>query len=253
MADNSDVKKLVKELEKAIEDGVNVFKIYKEISKEYQEQQKILMNNKKRNNDSVNKNLYEVYLVNSDKEFLKKKEQIRKVKKVVLSSIKTLLSELKRKMDKDTFNKLLKKILSSSYELSNTKRITFKTLMHHLESGEVSDQVAKTVKKIDELMTIGNIVNRKKQMEIGIKQKEIEKLLKEYEKTMGSLKKIAATKFPNKEITNNDIESLLKTKYSKENSAEFRKIINKLASELRILNGKIQTKIKQLQILEKSS
>ena len=52
------------------------------------------MNNKKINKKSVNKNLSEVYLVNANKEFLKKKEKIRKVKKDVLSSIKTLLSEL---------------------------------------------------------------------------------------------------------------------------------------------------------------
>ena len=157
-------------------------------------------------------------------------------------------------MDKDVYNKLLKNILSSSYELSDTKRITFKTLMHHLESGEISNQVAKTTTKIDELKTINNVINRKKKMDIGIKQKEIEKLLKESEKIMESLKELAATKFPNKkEITNKDIESLLKEKYSKENSPEFRKIINKLSSELRILNGKIQTKMKELQKIQSSS
>jgi Ni,Fe-hydrogenase I large subunit len=92
-------------------------------------------------------------------------------------------------------------------------------------------------------------------MEIGIKQKEIEKLLKEYEKIMESLKEFAATKYQNKKkkenITNEDVKSLLETKYSKENSPEFRKIINNLGSELRILNFKIQTKMKELQKLQK--
>jgi hypothetical protein len=253
MADSNEIQLIKKELEKAIKNAIELFEIYKEISKEYQEQQKILMNNKKRNKDKVNQNLSEVYLVDANKEFLKKKEKIRKVKKEVLSSIKTLLSELEEKMDKNVYNKFLKKILSNSYELSDKKRITFKTLMHHLESGEISNQVAKTTKKIEELKTIYNVINRKKKMEIGIKQKEIEKILKEYEKIMESLKKLAATKFPTKEITNEDIEALLKKKYSKENSPEFRKIINKLGSELRILNFKIQTKMKDLQTIKSSS
>jgi hypothetical protein len=253
MADSNEIELIKKELEKAILNAINVFKIYKEISKEYQEQQKILMNNKKRNTDSVNKNLSEVYLVNSDKEFLKKKEQIRKVKKDVLSSIKTLLSELKEKMDKDTFNKLLKKILSSSYELSNTKRITFKTLMHHLESGEVSNQVAKTVKKIDELMTTGNVVNRKKQMEIGIKQKEIQNLMENYEKT-NKLSKESVKK----EITKL-VKSLNGISNAKEKEAVTTKIDrlsrslqNEMTERERKIKYDIQIKTQELKELEKS-
>ena len=256
MADSNEIQIIKEELEKAILNGVELFKLYKEISKEFQKKQKILLNNKKKKkNKNLSENLYEVYLVNINKDFLKQKEKIRKVKKEVLSSIKTLLSELEEKMYKDDFNKLLKNIFSNSYKLSDKKRITFKTLMHHLESGEISNQVAKTTKKIEELKTVHNVIKRKKNMEIGIKQKEIEKLLKEYEKIMESLKEFAATKYQNKKkkenITNEDVKSLLETKYSKENSPEFRKIINNLGSELRILNFKIQTKMKELQKLQK--
>lgn len=46
MASNSDdIEVYKKELEEAIDDGVELFKYYKEISKEFQEQKKILMNN----------------------------------------------------------------------------------------------------------------------------------------------------------------------------------------------------------------
>ena len=45
MAGNSDVKKLVKELEEEIENGLELFKKYKEISNKFQEGRSILMNN----------------------------------------------------------------------------------------------------------------------------------------------------------------------------------------------------------------
>lgn len=46
MADNSRVKKLVEQLEKAIKNGLTLFKIYKNMSKKFQEQRKILMENR---------------------------------------------------------------------------------------------------------------------------------------------------------------------------------------------------------------
>lgn len=49
MAGNSDVKKLIVQLEKVIEDGLTLFKIYKLMSKKFQEQQKNLTNNKFKN------------------------------------------------------------------------------------------------------------------------------------------------------------------------------------------------------------
>jgi hypothetical protein len=126
--------------------------------------------------------------------------------------------------------------------------------MKHLSSGEISEQVAKTTKQIDELMTTGNVVNRKKKMEIGILKKEIENLLIDYDTTMKSLQKLAAIKYPNKKnITNEDIESLLKTKYSKKNSPEFRQKIYNLASKLKKYNSEVKTKMQKLKKLEASS
>ena len=171
---------------------------------------------------------------------------------IILSKIKKAFSQLKDKMSGDDFKQLDKDIRESLYEVSSNKTITFQTLMNHLKSGEISEEVAKTTKNIDKLMTIGNIVNRKKQMEIGIKKKEIQKLLENYEKTMGSLKKIASAKFPNKNITNDDIKSLLRIKYSKENSPEFKKMISKLGSNIRTLHYDIQIKSQELKELEKS-
>ena len=302
MADNSnDIKYYKEKLEKAIEDGVELFKYYKEISKEFQKLQKNLMNNTDLKNKinkiverrkgiykrKLNKKLSEsdiklsnllnaelakeeellksnqykqkhnkiteFSLVDSEKIFLKEKEKIRKEKKRILSRIKIALSQLKKKVGENDYNKLIKEILGSSYELSDNKQIRFKTLMHHLESGEISNEVSKTTKKIEELMTIGNIVNRKKRMEIGIKQKEIDILLKEFDKIMEKLKKIAAAKFPNKNITNDDIESLLGIKFSKENSPEFKKMISKLRSNLRTLKYDIQIKMQELKKLQASS
>lgn len=305
MADNSRVKKLVEQLEKAIEHGLNLFKGYKYLSKEFQEERKILMenrilkkkfanlkqkydeemkfimaerkeiiNNKEspeyikklhfKNTEVKEKDLKNNYkkeydkkiensLVNSNKKFLIKKENLRKLKKIILSKIKKAFSQLKDRMSGDDFKQLDKDIRETLYEVSSNKSITFNTLMNHLKSGEISEEVAKTTKKIDELKTIGNIVNRKKKMEIGIKQKEIEKLVKDFDKTMGSLKKIASAKFPNKNITNDDIESLLRIKYSKENSPEFKKMISKLGSNLRTLKYDIQIKMQELKKLGKSS
>ena len=290
----------LKELENVIESGFELFKEYKEISKEYKEQRQLetnyifdnilkselelirnkrkglnartnlpteikvkkilqLANEEKRVKSKQYRESYEkmteLSLVNSNKKFLKEKEKIRKIKKKILTSIKTILSQLKKKIDDKDFRQLVKDIYKTTYPLSNGKKITFKTLMHHLESGEISEEVAKAknTKQIDQLESIKNIANRKKQMEIGITKKEIEKLLKEYDKTLESLKKIAAIKFPNKEITNNDISSLLEKKYNKENSEEYKKIINKLGSQFKKLNFEVQIKIKKLEKLQESS
>ena len=216
---------LVAKLNREIQKGVDLFKLYKKMSKEFQNRQIILRNStellmefdklkKKYIKDveaaKIEKNttlreagletLKKTYdkqlkiikekseesekkLVNSEKKFLKGKEKINNVKKIILSNIKKAFSQLKDRMSGDNFKQLDKDIRETLYEVSSNKAITFDTLMHHLKSGEISEEVAKTTKKIDELMTIGNIVNRKKRMEIGIKQKEIEKLSKNYEKT----------------------------------------------------------------------
>jgi len=191
-------------------------------------------------------------LVNSEKKFLKGKENIRKLKKIILTKILDIGKEIKSKMGKD-FDAFINRFQKRRYEVLDGKKISFDTLIHHLNSGEISEEVAKTTKQIDKLMTVGNIVNRKKKMEIGIKQKEIQKLLKEFDKIMETLKKIAAAKFPNKNITNDDIESLLRIKYSKENSPEFKKMISKLRSNLRTLKYDIQIKMQELKELERSS
>ena len=291
MAGNSDVKKLVKELEEEIENGLELFKKYKEISNKFQEGRSILMNNEinkefenKLKNDynkelillkeqhlknELEKNyrkklekhrkdykkMSEIYLVNSEKKFLKEKEKIRKIKKQVLSSINTVLSVLKDRMnDDDAFNKLLENIFKRSYKLSDKKRISFKTLMHHLESGEISEEVAKNTKKIDELMTIGNVVNRKKKMEIGIKQKEIQKLLENYEKT-NKLSKESVKK----EITKL-VKSLNGISAAKEKEAVTTKIDrlsrslqNEMTERERKIKYDIQIKTQELKKLEESS
>ena len=310
MTDKS-IGRLVITLNKAIKDGVKLFNDYKELSKDFQEQQKILMtqNNKEAANElkknfdekmqhilgarkgieklaktlpehvrqrQYNKTLVneetlkktfsnklekhkqeyrkisELYLVNTEKKFLKEKQKINVKKEKILSSILKIGKEIRSYMKIEDFKDFIKRMYKSKYDVLDGKTISFKTLMHHLESGQVSENVAKTTKQIDKLMTIGNVINRKKNMETGILKKEIEKLLKDYDKTMISLKKIASTKFPNKNITNEDIESLLQTKYSKENSIEIKETINKLATDLRILNSKIKIKMQELKKLQES-
>jgi len=219
MADNSNVKKIVEQLEEAIENGFELFKIYKEISKKFQEDQKILMNSPVLKREFANlkkeyekkvkvakedknatsktatrislKNKYEknlgliqkkielseIYLVNYDKKFLREKKKISDKKKIILKNILEIGKEIRSLMvKKEDFLKFINRIQKRKYDVLDGKTISFKTLMHHLESGQVSENVAKTTKKIDELMTIGNVINRKKRMENGIKQKEIEKL-----------------------------------------------------------------------------
>jgi hypothetical protein len=215
---------LVAKLNRAIQSGVNLFKNYKELSKKFQEEQKILMNspelkkefanlkkeyNKKVKMANADKNatsttatlkslknkyeknlglfqkkleLSEIYLVNYDKKFLREKKKISDKKKIILKNIEEIGKEIKSLMDlKDPkdFNIFINRIQKRRYEVLDGKTISLKTLMHHLKSGQVSENVAKTTKQIEELMTIGNIVNRKKQMENRIKQKELEN----YEKT----------------------------------------------------------------------
>lgn len=239
MASKSDnIKYYKKELEEAIKDGVELFKHYKEISKEFQEKQKILMNNTelkkelanlKEKYDEVKKNinaerrkiienkelatyikqlhfrntnvkekelknkyekelikrkeahkkLSEMYLVNYDKKFLKDKEKIRKEKIRILSRIKIALAELKKKMFVPEFKEFIKYLNADSYNIAENKQITFKKLMHHLESGEITEEAAKKTKKINELQSINNIDYRKSEIEY-----EIEKLKKEKEKNL---------------------------------------------------------------------
>lgn len=314
MADNSnDIKYYKEELEKAIEDGVELFKHYKEISKDFQNLQKNLMNNTELKNVSPNfkkkydeemkiiisgrkginnlkfvlpnhvrekqlkkvdnaeralKNEYEkelikfkqkhnkiteFSLVDSEKIFLKEKEKIRKEKKRILSRIKIALSQLKKKVGENDYKKLIKEILGSSYELSDNKQIRFKTLMHHLESGEISNEVSKTTKKIDELMTIGNVVNRKKKMEIGIKQKEIQKLLENYEKT-NKLSKESVKK----DITNlvKSLNRITNAKKKEEVTTKIDRLSRSLKNEMtereRKIKYDIQIKKQKLHELEKS-
>jgi len=235
MASNSnDIKYFKKELEEAIEDGVELFKYYKEISKEFQnykknsntelkkglenlkekyekdkkkifaERRKIIENKELKNyikrlhfkNTEVKeielKNKYEKeskkfkqnyekisepYLVNFDKKFLKEKEKIRKVKKRILSRIKIALAQLKKKMFKDEFTDFIKYLNGDRYNIANNKQITFKKLMHHLESGEITEEAAKRIKQINELQTINNIDSRKSEIEY-----EIDKVKKEKKK-----------------------------------------------------------------------
>ena len=310
MADNSkDIKYLKEELEEAIKDGVELFKYYKEISKEFQEKQKIIMNNQdyeKNLKNEINKiserrkdilkrrqskklsesdiklsnllnaelankekflksdqyrqkykqehnKLSEIYLVNSNKKFLKEKEKLRKEKKKILSKIKIALAQLKKKMFKDEFTDFIKYLNGDRYNIADNKQITFKKLMHHLESAEISEEVAKTTKKLDELLTIGNVVNRKKKMEIGIKQKEIQKLLENYEKT-NKLSKESVKK----DITNlvKSLNRITNAKKKEEVTTKIDRLSRSLKNEMtereRKIKYDIQIKTQELKELEKS-
>jgi hypothetical protein len=289
---------LVAKLNREIQEGVELFNDYKELSKEFQEQQKNLttkFRDQKKEIDEINKRragiakrklnkaltIEQIKLANLlnqelkekqneiknldkksedtfvkiNKKFLKEKKKINDKKKKILKKILDIGKEIRSKMDNiEEFKKFVDRIQKRKYEVFNGKTITFDTLMHHLQSGEISNEVSKTTKQIDELMTIGNIVNRKKKMEIGILEKEIKNLLIDYDTTMSSLKKFVAFKYPNKKnITNEDVESLLKTKYSKENSPEFRQKIYNLASKLKKYNYEVKTKMRKLQKLKASS
>jgi len=288
MADTKAIGKLVKILNGQIESGVELFKKYKAISKIYlktkidikkntnnqleqinEKRQKIakrktnkvltektekLLNSELQNKRKKYEEISESTLVDNEKIFLKEKQKINVEKKKILSNILEIGKQIKSYMSIEEFKKFFNIILKQKYEVLDGKKISFDTLMLHLKSGGISDEVAKTTKKINELMTIGNVVNRKKKMEIGILKKEIENLLIDYDTTMKSLKKFAAIKFPNKEeITNEDIESLLTEKYSKKNSPEFREKIYNLASKLKKYNSEVKTKMQELKKLQASS
>lgn len=303
---------LVAKLNIAIKSGVDLFNEYKELSKEFQEQQQILTNNRELKKESANliqkygeemkfinakrkgtknlistlpahvierqlkkednaeialKNKYEknlglinkkskiseIYLVNSDKKFLKEKKKITDRKKIILKNILEIGKEIRSKMDTEEFKKFVNKTLKLRFKVFNGKIISFDTLMHHLSSGEVSDEVSKTTKQIDELMTIGNVINRKKRMEIGIKQKEIEKLVKNYEKTEKLSKELVK-----KEITKL-VKSLNGISNAKEKEAVTTKIDrlsrslkNEMTERERKIKYDIQIKTQELKELEKS-
>lgn len=303
---------LVAKLNRAIESGVKLFNDYKELSKDFQEQQKILMNqNNKEAANELKKNfdekmqhivgarkgieklaktlpehvrqrqynktlvneetlkktfsnklekhkqeyrkISELYLVSTEKKFLKEKQKINVKKVKILSSILEIEKEIRSYMKIEDFKDFIKRMYKSKYDVLDGKTISFKTLMHHLESGQVSENVAKTTKQIDELMTIGNIVNRKKRMEIGIKQKEIVKLLKDYEKT-NKLSKESVKK----EITKL-VKSLNGISTAKEKEAVTTKIDrlsrslqNEMTERERKIKYDIQIKTQELKELEKS-
>ena len=125
----------------------------------------------------------EEYIVNSNKKFLKEKEKIRKEKKRILSRIKIALSQLKKKMFAPEFNMLIKYIYDDRYNIADNKQITFKKLMNHLESGEITEEASKKTKQIEELKTINNIEYRKSEIEY-----EINKLKKNKEKKLQNKK-----------------------------------------------------------------
>jgi hypothetical protein len=190
-------------------------------------------------------------LVEFEKTFLKEKQKINYFKNKILSNILKIGEQIRSLIGIKAFKEFVNQIQKRRYKVLDGKTISFKTLMHHLDSAKISEEVSKTTKKIDELMTSGNVINRKKKMEIGIKKKELEKSLKGYDNVLESLKKIAATKFPNREITNNDI-NLLK-KYNEDNSVEYKKRINELGTKLKELKYEVKTKRRELQELESSS
>jgi len=304
MADKN-IGRLVAKLNRAIQEGVELFNYYKELSKEFQEQQKDLMNTKRFEKDLSNKlssiskqrkdllektrentnnpnkskakklfelgneekrlkdqkyrqdyeKITEIYLVNSEKKFLKEKKKITDKKKLILKEILDIGKEIRSKMDNiEEFKKFIDRIYKRRYEVLDGKTISFKTLLHHLESGEVTENVAAKVRKIDDLMSIRNIINRKKRMEIGIKQKEIEKLLKDYEKT-NKLSKNSVEKEIKKlvkslnTITNPKNKEKITTRIDKLS----RSLKNEMTERQRKIKYEIATKMKQLEQLKASS
>ena len=125
----------------------------------------------------------EEYIVNSTKKFLKEKEKIRKEKIRILSRIKLALSQLKKNMIAPDIKKYIKYIYDQRYNIADNKQITFKKLMNHLESGEITEEASKKTKQIDELKTINNIEYRKSEIEY-----EINKLKKNKEKKLQNKK-----------------------------------------------------------------
>ena len=291
MADSKDVKKLMGKLKGSIDSGIELFKQYKEMSKVYSNtrtdikknldnkleqinekrvkiarrktNQKLtekntklsnMLNNELKNSKKHYKEISETTLVDIEKTFLKEKQKINEQKKKILSNILEIGKKIQSYMNINDFKDFIKRMYKRKYEVLDGKTITFKTLMHHLESGQVSQNVAKTTKKIDELMTIGNIVNRKKQMEIGIKQKEIQKLLENYEKT-NKLSKESVKK----EITKL-VKSLNGISAAKEKEAVTTKIDrlsrslqNEMTERERKIKYDIQIKTQELKKLEESS
>ena len=156
-------------------------------------------------------------------------------------------------MGKD-FDEFINRFQKRRYEVLDGKKISFDTLIHHLNSGEISEEVAKTTKQIDKLMTVGNVVNRKKKMEIGIKQKEIEKLLKNYEKT-NKLSKESVKK----EITElvKSLNGINNAKEKEEVTTKIDRLSKSLQNEMterqRKINSDIKIKMQELKELEKSS
>ena len=214
------------------------------LKKTYDKQLKII---KEKSEESEKK------LVNSEKKFLKGKENIRKLKKIILTKILDIGKEIRSKMGKD-FDEFINRFQKRRYEVLDGKKISFDTLIHHLNSGEISEEVAKTTKQIDKLMTVGNVVNRKKKMEIGIKQKEIEKLLKNYEKT-NKLSKESVKK----EITElvKSLNGINNAKEKEEVTTKIDRLSKSLQNEMterqRKINSDIKIKMQELKELEKSS
>ena len=281
---------LVAKLNRAIEKGVDLFNDYKQLSKEFQNLKKILMNNtelkkeldnlKEKYEEKVKnatstpatlkslknkydeelkliikkKQLSEKKLVSADKKFLKEKKKITDRKKIILKNILDIGNKIRSSMkNKEEFKKFIDRIQKRKYEVLDDKKISFDTLMHHLSSGEISDEVAKTTKQIDELMTIGNIANRKKRMEIGILKKEIEKLSNYYEKT-NKLSKESVKK----DITNlvKSLNGITNAKKKEEVTTKIdrlsRSLTNEMTERQRKIKFDIQIKRQELKELEKS-
>jgi len=302
MADKN-IGRLVAKLNRAIQKGVELFNYYKELSKEFQEQQKDLMNTKRFEKDLSNKlssiskqrkdllektrentnnpnkskakklfelgneekrlkkyrqdyeKITEIYLVNSEKKFLKEKKRIIDKKKLILKEILDIGKEIRSKMDNiEEFKKFIDRIYKRRYEVLDGKTISFKTLLHHLESGEVTENVAAKVRKIDDLMSIRNIINRKKRIEIGIKQKEIEKLVKNYEKT-NKLSKNSVEKEIKKLVKS--LNTITNTNNKKKVTTRIDRLSKSLKNEMterqRKIKYEIATKMKQLEQLQASS
>ena len=100
MTNNIDVKLLINELEKTIDDGVELFKYYKDISKDFQEQQKNLMNNEESKKIFANlKQKYdeEMKLIMAQRKGILKRRQSKKLSESDEKLSKLLNAELENK------------------------------------------------------------------------------------------------------------------------------------------------------------
>jgi len=219
MTNNIDVKLLINELEKTIDDGVELFKYYKDISKDFQEQQKNLMNNEE-----------------SKKIFANLKQKYDEEMKLIMAQRKGILKRRQSKKLSESDEKL-SKLLNA--ELENKE----KALENNYKKELINRKEAR--KKLSDMYVVPY-------EKIFLKEKE--KLRKE-KKTILSRIKIALAKLK-KKMLKKDFTDFIKTlkksiyNVSATKTITFMQLINHLeAGEITEEAAKRTTKINDLKTI----